>query len=121
MRHFLNRSIHSATAMACALLTGGLLVTAMAPASADDQIEQRIYQPDYGNKIKQSVYQDKNFAQYKQKAMQKLQSMGYSVDEIEADDYRQKWILQADVEKNDTDYEIRLSYPSLDILTIEED
>ena len=30
------------------------------------------------------------------------------VDEIEADDYRQKWILQADVEKNDTDYEIRL-------------
>ena len=53
--------------------------------------------------------------------MQKLQSMGYSVDEIEADDYRQKWILQADVEKNDTDYEIRLSYPSLDILTIEED
>ena len=41
------------------LLTGGLLVTATVPASADDQIEQRIYQPDYGNKIKQSVYQDK--------------------------------------------------------------
>lgn len=81
----------------------------------------------HGNKhygsdnVKQSIYQDANFNSIKAKAERKLKDMGYTIDEIEVDDYQNKGILKADVDRGDKEYEIRLSYPGLQILTIEED
>jgi opacity protein-like surface antigen len=81
----------------------------------------------HGNKhygsdnVKQSIYQDANFNSVKAKAERKLKDMGYTIDEIEVDDYQNKGILKADVDRGDKEYEIRLSYPGLQILTIEED
>jgi len=76
----------------------------------------------YGkNNVKDSIKQDANFNTIMAKAERKLKNMGYKIDEIEVDDYQNKGILKADVDLGDKEYEIRLSYPGLKILTIEED
>ena len=76
----------------------------------------------YGkNDVKDNIKQDANFNTIKAKAERKLKNMGYKIDEIEVDDYQNKGILKADVDLGDKEYEIRLSYPGLQILTIEED
>ena len=76
----------------------------------------------YGkNNVKDSIKQDANLNTIMAKAERKLKNMGYKIDEIEVDDYQNKGILKADVDRGDKEYEIRLSYPGLQILTIEED
>lgn len=85
------------------------------------QLWQDDHQPDIEDKIKSTILADDNFELIKKKAAQKLEKMGYVIDEIEVDDYQQKAILKADVDRGDKEYEVRLSYPDLDILTIEED
>lgn len=85
----------------------------------------QLWQNEHGDhnktNAKQRVYQDANFNSVKAKAERKLKDMGYSIDEIEVDDYQNKGILKADVDRGDKEFEIRLSYPELQILTIEED
>lgn len=73
------------------------------------------------NNVKDSIKQDANLNTIMAKAERKLKNMGYKIDEIEVDDYQNKGILKADVDRGDKEYEIRLSYPGLQILTIEED
>ncbi|CAM4138291.1 PepSY domain-containing protein [Psychrobacter arenosus] len=76
----------------------------------------------YGkNDVKDSIKRDANLNTIMAKAERKLKNMGYKIDEIEVDDYQNKGILKADVDRGDKEYEIRLSYPGLQILTIEED
>ena len=80
-------------------------------------------QPDLDDKIKQSVYEDSNFESIKQKAIQKLSNMGYQVEDIDidVDDYRQKPVLEVEAKRGSQEYEIKLSYPDLQIIKIEED
>ena len=78
-------------------------------------------QPDQEDKIKKSMLSDPNFETIKAKAIQKIEAMGYKVDDINTDDYRQKPIFEIEAERGNEEYEIRLAYPSLDILTVEED
>lgn len=79
------------------------------------------HQPDVDDKIKKSVYEDSNFESIKQKAIQKLTNMGYKVEDVDVDDYRQKPVLEIEAERNAQDYDIKLSYPDLQIINIEED
>ncbi|WP_230660796.1 PepSY domain-containing protein [Psychrobacter sp. I-STPA10] len=78
-------------------------------------------QPDLDDKIKKSVYEDSNFDSIKQKAIQKLSNMGYTVEDIDVDDYRQKPVLEIEAKRGSQDYDIKLSYPDLQIIKIEED
>ena len=107
MRYFLNRSIHSTTAMACALLTGGLLVTAMAPASADDHIEQRIYQ-------------DRTFGQHAEQLRTGLQQKGYQVMNIKADDHNDKPALKVYAKRQGQAFEMLYTYPDLNLIKSEQ-
>lgn len=85
------------------------------------QLWQDDHQPDAEDRIKKSIYNDPTFDSIKTKAVQKLKDLSYEIEEIEADDYKQKPILKVDANRGDDDYEIKLSYPSLDILTVEEE
>lgn len=78
-------------------------------------------QPDLDDKIKKSVYEDNNFESIKQQAIQKLTNMGYQVEDIDVDDYRQKPVLEIEAERGSQDYDIKLSYPDLQIIKIEDD
>lgn len=66
--------------------------------------------------IERQIYQDKNFASIQQKAIQKLEKLGYEVVDVEADDYRNKPALSIEAYKNNQEYDIKLSYPDLTIL-----
>lgn len=68
------------------------------------------------DKIEQQIYQDKNYATVKQKAVQMLQQRGYEVKDIDADDYRMRPALDIEAVKNGQEYDITLSYPDLTIL-----
>lgn len=85
------------------------------------QLWENDHQPDHEDTIKKSVYNDRNFESIKNKAKSKLEAMGYKIDKIKADDYKNKAVLEVDADRGDKEYEIRLSYPDLQILTIEED
>lgn len=85
------------------------------------QLWHNQHQGQYYNHAKNSIYEDANFNDVLKKAENKLKGMGYSIDEIEADDYNNQPILKANVDLGDKEYDIRLSYPSLKIISIEED
>ena len=85
------------------------------------QLWENDYQQDHEDKIKKSIYSDSNFESIKSKAKSKLEAMGYKIDEIKADDYKKQAVLEVDADRGGKEYEIRLSYPDLQILTIEED
>lgn len=85
------------------------------------QLWHNQHQGQHFNSVKDSITKDANYTAVLQKAENKLTSMGYHIDEIEADDDHDQPILKADVDQGDKEYEIRLSYPSLTILSIEED
>ncbi|MCF7521721.1 PepSY domain-containing protein [Neisseria sp. ZJ106] len=67
--------------------------------------------------IEHQIYSDKNYEQNQAKAMKLLQSRGYTVQKIEADDHFGKPVLEAEAYKNGREYDIRLSYPDLRIIS----
>lgn len=68
------------------------------------------------DRIESQVYADPNYQSVVAKAKQTLEAKGYQVVEIEADDYRRKPALSVEAYKNGQEYDIKLSYPKLDIL-----
>ncbi len=72
-------------------------------AHADDRIERQ-------------VYQDKNYQANLQKAEAILKQKGYEVIEIDVDDHRGKPIFDVEAYKGNVKYDIKLSYPSLQII-----
>mgnify|MGYP003585813645 CR=1 FL=1 len=68
------------------------------------------------DRIERQVYQDKNYQSNVQKAEALLKQKGYSNIDIEADDHRGKPALDVEAYKGNVKYDIKLSYPSLQII-----
>lgn len=85
-------------------------LTAIAPiatttiAYADDLIERQ-------------AYQDPNFETNRQKAIAILSQKGYQVTDVDVDTRMGKAILEVEAYKNHQEYNIKMSYPSLQILS----
>lgn len=71
---------------------------------------------DHDDRIEAQVYQDMNFDKNVQKAIEILTKKGYQVGDIEADAYRGKPALDIEAYKNNAKYDIKMSYPDLNIL-----
>lgn len=69
--------------------------------------------------VENSVYLDGAFDAKRQEAVDMLTQKGYQSVEVDADEYQGKPILEAEAMKNGTEYEIKLAYPSLDIISEE--
>ncbi len=66
--------------------------------------------------IEHQIYSDKNFEQNRAKAIRMLESRGYQVHDIDADDYRGRPVLDVEAFKGGREYDIKLSYPDLRII-----
>lgn len=72
--------------------------------------------------IEDNIERDPNFAAVKAKATEMLKQKGYTVTDIDADDYRGRPSLDVEAYKSSgfnslaEEYEIKLSYPDLTIL-----
>lgn len=86
------------------------LAVASVPAFADND-----------DVIERQVQQDKNFKKVKKQAIKKLKAQGYQVTKVEADDYQSQPALSVDAHKGGKEYDIKLAYPSLDVLKHEAD
>lgn len=82
----------------------------------------------YKNKgEKRSHYIDNktsNEARYsviRQRAIRKVNAMGYQVTDIEFEEKKKRGIFEIEARRGSQDYEIELSYPSLDVLKIKKD
>lgn len=84
------------------------LLVASGAALADDYIEQQ-------------MMSDSQFSQKRQQAIAKLEAKGYHVIEIDADDYRGRPVFEVDAVKDRQEYDIKLSYPDLEILVEKRD
>ncbi|MDO4641644.1 MAG: PepSY domain-containing protein [Neisseria sp.] len=85
------------------LLTSTLIALSTSAFAGDDRIEQKIYQ-------------DPAFEQNRAKAVKLLESRGYRITDIEADDYMGKPAFDVEAYKGRDEYDIKLSYPDLRIL-----
>ncbi|WP_315043564.1 PepSY domain-containing protein [Faucicola mancuniensis] len=81
-----------------------VLFTSVSAMAGDDMIERQ-------------VYQDKNYPAVQQKAVNMLRQRGYQVVDVEADDHFFKPALSVEAYKNNQEYDIKLSYPDLKILS----
>ncbi|WP_274570903.1 PepSY domain-containing protein [Neisseria leonii] len=79
------------------------LLTASTAAFADSAIERQ-------------MQADPNLEQNRARAVQLLEARGYTVTDIDADDYRGKPAFEVEAVKNGREYDIILSYPDLTIL-----
>lgn len=86
------------------VLALSLLTPAVAFADNDDHIEREIRT-------------DVNYQANVKKATQLLQSKGYQVVGIDPDVHRGQKTLGVEAYKNGQEYDIRLSYPNLEILS----
>ncbi|MDK4529174.1 PepSY domain-containing protein [Kingella kingae] len=85
------------------LFLAAILAATASSAFANDRIENQIYS-------------DSNFPQKKAQARQILESKGYQVGEIDADDHWSKPVLEIEAYKNNRKYDILMSYPNLKII-----
>lgn len=77
---------------------------------------------DYDDRIEAQVYQDKNFQANADKVVKILEKKGYTVKKVEADTYKKtpfsksQPVIKAEAYKGYVEYEIKFSYPDLNIV-----
>lgn len=96
-----------------ALLTALLIAVPAVSAYADDF--------DRDDQIEHSVRADQNYVVNKQKAIAKLQKQGYRVTKIDTDDHRGQGVFDIEAYKGKKKYDIKMSYPSLNIIKRQRD
>lgn len=67
--------------------------------------------------IERQTYQDPNFESNRQKAITILTQKGYQVIDIDVDTHMGKPVLEVEAHKNHQEYDIKMSYPALQILS----
>ena len=85
-----------------------------ATAAAHDRHD---YREDREDRIEAQIYDDPNFDANLDKAEKILERQGYQVHDIEPDIYRGKPALDIEATKDGRDYDIKMSYPALKILS----
>ena len=72
---------------------------------------------DYDDHIEHQVYQDANFQAVQQRAINTLKRQGYQVTDIDVDTHMGKPILEIEAYKGGQEYDIKMSYPDLRIIS----
>lgn len=99
------------------LITATFLALSLAVtgvANADDDYDYNGYDRD--DLIEQQIYTDAQYAQKRQQAINILKKKGYQVVSVEADEHRGQKTLDIEAYKNGYEYDIKMSYPSLQII-----
>ena len=71
--------------------------------------------------IEDSIKRDSRYPAIKQRAINKIQGMGYRVNDIELEEKNGRGVFEIEAKRGSQEYEIRLGYPKLNVIKIEKD
>ncbi len=71
--------------------------------------------------IEDRIQKESRYPAVKQRAIRKVTSMGYRVEDIELDEKNNRGVFEIEAKKGSQDYEILLSYPNLEVIKLEKD
>lgn len=71
--------------------------------------------------IENSIKRDSRYPAIKQRAVNKVKSMGYNVKDIELDEKNGRGVFEIEARRGSQEYEILLGYPNLNVIKIEKD
>lgn len=71
--------------------------------------------------IENSIKRDSRYPAIKQRAVNKVKSMGYSVKDVELDEKNGRGVFEIEAKRGSQEYEIFLDYPNLNVIKIKKD
>ena len=95
----------------------------------DDRYDKNDYKKDkYKNNkhyknddIEDSIKRDSRYPAIKQRAINKVRSMGYRVEDIELEENNGRGVFEIEAKRGSQEYEILLGYPNLNVIKVEKD
>ena len=95
----------------------------------DDRYDKDDYKKDkYKNNkhykkddIEDSIKRDSRYPAIKQRAINKVRSMGYRVEDIELEEKNGRGVFEIEAKRGSQEYEILLGYPNLNVIKVEKD
>ena len=73
------------------------------------------------NSIEDNIKREARYPAIKQRAVRKVEDMGYRVKDIELKEKNNRGIFEIEAKRGSQDYEIILSYPDLNVIKLEKD
>lgn len=71
--------------------------------------------------IENSIKRDSRYPAIKQRAVNKVRSMGYRVEDIEFEEKNGRGVFEIEAKRGSQEYEILLGYPNLNVIKIKKD
>jgi uncharacterized membrane protein YkoI len=71
--------------------------------------------------IENSIKRDSRYPAIKQRAINKVRSMGYRVEDIELEEKNGRGVFEIEAKRGSQEYEILLGYPNLNVIKVEKD
>lgn len=71
--------------------------------------------------IEDNIKRETRYPAVKQRAISKIQGMGYRVKDIELEEKNNRGVFEIEARRGSQDYEITLGYPNLNVIKIEKD
>lgn len=68
------------------------------------------------DRIEQEIHNSGQFEAKRAQAVKVLEQKGYAVHDVDADDHMGKPVLDVEASKNNQEYDIKLSWPDLNII-----
>ncbi|WP_201587655.1 PepSY domain-containing protein [Psychrobacter jeotgali] len=79
------------------------------------------YQRHKDDDIEDRIKQEARYPAIRQRAIRKVNGMGYQVTDIELDEKNNRGIFEIEAKRGGQEYEIELSYPDLRVIKLERD
>ena len=73
------------------------------------------------NDLEDNIKKEARYAAVKQRAINKVKNMGYSIKDIELKEKNNRGIFEIEAKRGSQDYEIILGYPDLNVIKLEKD
>lgn len=74
-----------------------------------------------GHDVEDRIKQEARYPAIKQRAIRKVNAMGYRVTDIELDEKKNRAFFDIEAKRGGQDYEIELSYPDLNVIKLKKD
>ena len=73
------------------------------------------------NNIENNIKKEARYPAIKQRAINKVKSMGYRVEDIELEEKNNRGVFEIEAKRGSQDYDIELGYPNLNVIKLEKD
>lgn len=77
--------------------------------------------PSANDDLEDRIKQESRYPAIKERAIKKLNSMGYQVEDIDIDEQNGKGVFEIEATNSGHDYEVILGYPNLNVIKLERD